>query len=270
MPPAPLHLVALVAAALATAFLLLFCLAARLRNASIVDAAWGLSFAAVALFYGLSGSGFWPRRLAFASIYGVAGLRLGLHILVRIVRHHPLEDPRYADLRAGWGKAWKWRTLLFFETQAGLVCLLSTPLLLGVSNQAPQLHPLEWLGAALFLVAFSGEALADAQLAHFKSRPESRGLVCKEGLWRASRHPNYFFEWLNWVAIAVFATATAWGFVSFLAPVLMLYFLLGVTGIPLTERQAVKSRGDAYREYQSTTSAFVPWWPKAASAQGRK
>ena len=83
------------------------------------------------------------------------------------------------------------------------------------------------------------------------------------GLWRYSRHPNYFFEWLVWIAYAMFALASPWGWISLACPAVMLYFLLRVTGIPATEAQALKSRGDDYREYQRTTSAFVPRRPKA-------
>jgi steroid 5-alpha reductase family enzyme len=117
----------------------------------------------------------------------------------------------------------------------------------------------ELAGLALWAVALAGESVADAQLARFKRDPANRGQVCRTGLWGRSRHPNYFFEWLLWCAFALMATGTPWGWVSWSAPALMLYFLLRVTGIPLTEKQAVASKGDAYRTYQREVSAFVPW-----------
>jgi steroid 5-alpha reductase family enzyme len=110
--------------------------------------------------------------------------------------------------------------------------------------------------------------LADAQLNAFKRRPDKSSPVCDVGLWRYSRHPNYFFEWLIWVAYFLFAAASPWGWLGILSPVAILFLLLKVTGIPMTEEQAVRSKGDAYRRYQKTTSAFVPWFRKTISSTG--
>jgi steroid 5-alpha reductase family enzyme len=118
------------------------------------------------------------------------------------------------------------------------------------------------------LVAVAGEAIADAQLASFKRNPGDEGRVCDTGLWRYSRHPNYFFEWLVWVAYFVFALASPWGWIAAIGPASILFLLLRITGIPLTEQQAVRSKGDAYRRYQQTTSAFVPWRRKAEGPKG--
>lgn len=104
--------------------------------------------------------------------------------------------------------------------------------------------------------------LADRQLARFRADPANKGKVCQAGLWNYSRHPNYFFEWLVWVGYAVFALGSPWGWLGLIAPALMLHFLLNVTGIPMTEELSLKSKGDAYRAYQRTTSAFVPWFKK--------
>ena len=109
----------------------------------------------------------------------------------------------------------------------------------------------------------AGEVAADAQLSRFKSLASNRGRTCQAGLWRYSRHPNYFFEWLIWVAFALFALASPGGFWGFVSPALILYFVLRVTGIPATEAQAIRTRGEEYRRYQRTTNAFVPWFPKA-------
>ena len=122
---------------------------------------------------------------------------------------------------------------------------------------------MEWAAAVLWLLALAGESLADRQLATFKRDPAKVGRVCDVGLWRYSRHPNYFFEWLVWVAYALFALPAAWGWLSVLSPLLILCLLLRVTGIPLNEAQAVRSKGDAYRRYQAATSAFIPWFPRS-------
>jgi steroid 5-alpha reductase family enzyme len=133
-----------------------------------------------------------------------------------------------------------------------------------LSNFDPRLHLgfSDWLGFSVWLVAILGESLADRQLAAFKADPSNRGKVCSAGLWKFSRHPNYFFEWLVWVALFLFALPAPWGWTTIFAPALMLFFLLRVTGIPYTEQQSLRSRGEAYRSYQRTTSAFVPWFPK--------
>jgi steroid 5-alpha reductase family enzyme len=129
-------------------------------------------------------------------------------------------------------------------------------------NPSPNISWLEWLGAGVWGIGLLGEALSDAQMQRFKSDPGNRGSVCQVGLWRYSRHPNYFFESVIWWGFWIFACGSAWGWVTFYAPAMILYFLLRVTGIPLTEKCAVENKGDAYREYQRTTSAFVPWFRK--------
>ncbi len=108
----------------------------------------------------------------------------------------------------------------------------------------------------------AGEGLADSQLKRFRAQPENRGQICQAGLWNFSRHPNYFFEWLVWVGLFIFALGSPLGCATLYCPALMLFFLLRVTGIPLTEELSLKSKGDRYREYQQTTSAFVPWFKK--------
>ena len=123
---------------------------------------------------------------------------------------------------------------------------------------------MEITGLALAILSLGGEALADWQLKQFKADPANRGKVCQAGLWRYSRHPNYFFESLIWWAFFLVALGSLHGWVTILCPLLMLYFLWKVTGIPLTEEHAVRSKGDAYREYQRTTSAFVPWFRKSS------
>ena len=110
-----------------------------------------------------------------------------------------------------------------------------------------------------------GEAVADAQLTAWKRDPKNRGVTCRVGLWACSRHPNYFFEWLTWIAYALVATATPMGWLGWIPAGLMLFFILKVTGIPPTEAQARKSRPD-YADYQREVSAFVPWFPRRKPA----
>jgi steroid 5-alpha reductase family enzyme len=152
--------------------------------------------------------------------------------------------------------------LIFFELQAVLIVLLAIPFLVICLNDRPGISILEWLGVAIWFVAVVGEGVADWQLKQFRANLENKGKICELGLWNYSRHPNYFFEWLVWVGFFVFALGSPLGCATIYCPALMLFFLLRVTGIPLTEELSVKSKGDAYREYQRTTSAFVPWFKK--------
>lgn len=232
--------------------------ARRLDNYGIVDVAWSYAFGALAGFYALAGSG-WPvRRALMAGMVALWSVRLGTHLLVRVAGHHPVEDSRYRQLRRDWSAHFAPKMFGFFQLQAISVPILGVGFLLVAQNPQPRLHALEWAGALLWLLALSGEALADAQLAAFKRDPLHRGQVCDRGLWRYSRHPNYFFEWLTWVAYFVFALPSPFGWLSILGPAVILYLLLRVTGIPLTEEHSLRSKGDAYRRYQAVTSAFVP------------
>lgn len=245
-------------AALCAAFALVYALARMIDNYGIVDIAWSYAFAALASFYALFGAG-WPvRRALIAAMVAVWSLRLGTHLLVRVSRKHPVEDGRYGQLRRDWSRGFNLRMAGFFQMQAASVVLLGIPFLAACSNPDAALRPAEWAGAALWLAAITGEATADAQLAAFKRDPAGAERVCDAGLWRYSRHPNYFFEWLIWASYFVFGCASPWGWLGIMSPACILYLLLRVTGIPMAEEQSLRSRGDAYRRYQERTSAFVP------------
>jgi steroid 5-alpha reductase family enzyme len=248
---------ALVAAVMFAAWLIHL----RRRDAGVVDVAWSANLALLAILYAALGSSDPARRLLIALMGGIAGFRLALHIHRRS-RGKP-EDGRYATLREQWGGDVALKFLLFFLFQGAIDVFLSIPFLVAAINPFPKISPLEWAGVLLWAIAIAGEGAADRQLEGFKANPANRGKTCRAGLWRYSRHPNYFFEWLVWIAYAVFALASPWGFLALTCPILMLYFLVRVTGIPATEAQALKSRGDDYRDYQRTTSAFVPWFPKS-------
>lgn len=263
MPAWSLILTAL--AGLCFAFAALFLICRRLDNYGFVDVAWSYAFALLATYYAAFGSGWLPRRVILATMAGLWSLRLGTHLLRRVAGHHPVEDGRYIQLRKDWAGNFGPKMFGFFQLQAGTVVLLGVPFLLPVLNSAPTFHPLELAGAGLWLFAIAGESLADAQLAAFKRDPASKGRVCDTGLWQFSRHPNYFFEWLIWVAYFVFALGSPWGAIAVIGPASILYLLLRVTGIPLTEQQSLRSKGEAYRRYQATTSAFIPWFPKKLS-----
>lgn len=239
-------------------------IAVRIRNAGIVDIAWALGFAPLAVLYRIFGDGEPVRQNLITFMVAIWSVRLGSHLWKRVMGHHPLEDGRYQELRKGVVGHENFFFFWFFQAQALLLVLLSIPVLLANFDSRVGLCFSDMLGFLIWSVAITGESMADRQLALFKLDPANTGNVCNAGLWRYSRHPNYFFEWLIWLAFFFFAAPAPWGWITIFCPALMLFFLLRVTGIPYTEEQSLRSRGDAYRAYQRTTSPFVPWFPKSA------
>lgn len=232
----------------------------RLHNAAVVDVGWAAGLALLAILYAYQADGLATRRLAIAIVASLWGFRLAVHLLIDRVIGQP-EEGRYRELRERWKTHVPAKFFAFFQFQALLDVLLSAPFLLIALNPRPFFGALEYAGMALWIVAFAGEALADRQLRVFKSDPRNRGQVCRSGLWNYSRHPNYFFEWLIWVSFFLMALPAPHGWFAAVSPVIILFFLFRITGIPATEAQAIRSRGESYREYQRTTSVFVPWFP---------
>lgn len=241
-------------------FVFTWWLSVKLDNYSFVDVTWSLAFTPVALWYAISGQGWMPRRVAIATLISAWSLRLGLHLWRRVAGHHPSEDVRYAVLREKWQANPPRAFLLFFMMQAVLVWLLMLPIYLLSAQTNPQFHALEWAGLGLWAVALIGEGIADAQLSHFKRTNTNPTAICESGLWHYSRHPNYFFQSLLWWGLFLMAVPAPMGWLAIIAPLTMMHFLLNVTGIPLTEKLSLQKRGEVFREYQRTTSAFVPWF----------
>lgn len=268
--------------------ILLFCSAAMLltwwwqqqcRNAGWVDVVWTALMGAQALIYAvlaLAGENGLnrdhPLLTAIALATAVAGfwsLRLFWYLLQRV--RGEAEDGRYRALRQLWGEHAAHRFFWFFQAQALIAWALGLSFYLLFDTLARSEHingSLFLLGLGLGLVAIVGEGISDRQLA--RHRHQHPGMTCRSGLWRYSRHPNYFFEWLHWWSYPLMATSAfvadnelgQQGLWIWLAPGVMLLFLYRITGIPYTEKQALKSRGDDYRQYQHDTSAFIPWPPK--------
>jgi steroid 5-alpha reductase family enzyme len=241
-------------------FAIVWAISVRINNYGLLDVAWSYGVAVLAPLFALESPGPAFRKWPVALIGMAWSLRLGTYILLRVLRHHPKEDARYQTLRKSWkGPA---MFLAFFELQAVMVALFALPFLYISFDISPALHHLTVAGAALAVLSLCGEATADLQMQHFKADPANAGKVCEAGLWRYSRHPNYFFESLIWWAFFIAALPSPHGWITIICPLLMLYFLFQVTGIPLTEEYSLKSKGDLYRAYQRTTSAFVPWFRK--------
>ncbi len=243
-------------------FAVVFFVARRVDNYGVVDVVWGFSFGGVVLFYALEGEG-WPvRRMMLAVLVCLWSLRLGIHLARRVWSHHPEEDGRYVEMRESWKEGFVVKMFVFFQLQALSVVVLGIPFLLAAGDATPGLGLWEIFGVGLWVMAWIGESVADHQLARFKRNEASRKKVCDVGLWRYTRHPNYFCEWLIWVGFFLMGVGADWGWAGVIAPLGILYLLLRVTGVPATEEQALRSRGDAYRRYQARTNAFFPWAPK--------
>lgn len=245
---------------MALAALLLSVLYLRQRrsgDATAVDAGWATSLALCAVLYAVLAPGDLAHRVLIAA---AGGLEYGRIALVVVRRLGGEEDSRYRELRRRWRERGREQKTfaIFYQAQGLLAATLSTPFLLAAFNEHRGLEPLEWAGAGLWLGAALLEATADRQLAAFKARPENTGKTIRSGLWRYSRHPNYFFQWLAWIAFALIALAAPWGWIALFAPALILYLILFVTGVPPSEERALASRGEDYRRYQRETSVFVP------------
>jgi len=239
-------------------------------NSTWVDVAWtfGTGIAGIALIlWPLPGQGpLTDRQIVVAIIVAIWALRLGLHLLSRALRGR--DDPRYAKLKESWGAAYVWKMPAFLQLQAVSVFILALFIMLAGRNPAPGLGVLDIIAMLVAAGSIIGEAVADREVARFASNPANKGKICEIGLWGWSRHPNYFFEWLIWVAYALFAISGFvwfWGVLAWLGPIVMYLVLVHASGIPPTEEHMLKSRGEAFRDYQRRVSKFVPLPPKRAT-----
>ncbi|WP_020406045.1 DUF1295 domain-containing protein [Hahella ganghwensis] len=255
------HILMLAALVLIPVFLLGWWIQEKQQNAGWVDVLWAFSVAILAVCYLYAGTGDMALRLLVGVIYLVWFGRLGWHLTVRLLRDAE-EDGRYLYMRRWAGSRSSVIFLGFYLMQASWVWIFTLPAWVLADGQWPPLWSV-FSASTVILVAWWGESVADAQLLRFKKTADNDQKVCQSGLWRYSRHPNYFFEWCHWFAYPLLGVSTAGGSWLWLAPAVMFIFLYFVTGIPFTEQQALRRRGDAYRRYQRTTSMFFPWKPRA-------
>ena len=239
----------------------------RTGNSGWVDAIWTFGLGLVGSLSALMplSSSVPGRQLAVASIVIAWSLRLGHHIASRTAGIS--DDPRYAELIRGWGPDARRQMYWLLQKQALVTIPLAASIFLAAHNPAPGFRLQDAVAVCVMIVAIAGEATADRQLRAFRSVPANHGKVCDVGLWRWSRHPNYFFEWLGWIAYPLMAIDLGGGYaVGWLAvagPVCMYWLLAHVSGVPPLEEHMLRSRGDAYRAYQARTSAFFPMPPRS-------
>ncbi len=249
-----------VGGAILVLMLLLWLLSLLLKNASIVDIFWGAGFViANWIYFALTPEGYLPRKLLIGALVTIWGLRLSIHILRR--NWGKPEDFRYQKWRSENGKRWWWWSFFqVFLLQGALMWIISLPLLAAQYRAFPdRLTVLDFLGVFVWLIGFFFEAVGDYQLAHFKAKSENKGKVMNIGVWRYTRHPNYFGDSAQWWGYYLLA-ASAGGWWTIVSPVLMTLFLLRVSGVALLEKTMQSRPG--YQEYIETTSAFIPWFPR--------
>ena len=228
-------------------------------NAGIVDVVWSFGVGGAAVLAAATGGGALLPRALLAVLCGLWGLRQGLYLWHRV--RGEAEDGRYAQLRLRWGNDQrKWFAM--FQFQALLIALFSLPFLAVAANPSAAWNAWFVAGIAMWLASVGGEAIADRQLADFRANPASKGKTCRAGLWRYSRHPNYFFEWLHWFAYVLLAIGSPIAWLAWAGPVVMYVFLRWISGIPYTEAQALRTRGEDYARYQRSTPMLIPWFPK--------
>ena len=230
------------------------------RDVSIVDSFWSLFFLLGAVVYAVSVDASGARVMLLLSLVALWALRLSVYLTWR--NWGELEDRRYQAIRARNEPGFTWKSLyLVFGLQGVLAFIIALPILAGLGDAAP-LGLLDYAGAVVWGIGFIFEVVADRQLARFKADRSKRGKVLDTGLWRYTRHPNYFGEAMLWWGFYLIAIgAGSWW--TLFAPLLMTFLLLKVSGVTLLEADIQERRPD-YRAYIARTNAFVPWRPKAA------
>jgi steroid 5-alpha reductase family enzyme len=234
-------------------------------NSGWIDVFWTFGTGAAACTLALlpfEGSG-WPnaRQMLVAAFAGSWSLRLGFHILLRTRMVD--DDPRYRDLIIQWGEHAKSKLFWQLQAQAAVGLLLASSVMLAAQNLAENFRFQDVIAVGIFLIGCFGEATADSQLRRFKQSELNRGKICDAGLWGFSRHPNYFFEWLCWLAYPLLAidvhSGNLLGYVSLLAPLCMYWLLVYVSGIPPLEAHMMRTREVLFISYRQRTNAFFPW-----------
>ena len=234
----------------------------RIENAGVVDIFWAFNFTIISAIVWVLANGFEERKNIVCLLAALWSLRLGIYLLIRVSSHLKEEEGRYKQLRKEWTPNPDLKFFIFFQMQALSNIFLATPFFILAMNTAPELSILEKMGAGMWFISIIGEGISDWQLKKFKGNPENKGKVCQYGLWNYSRHPNYFFQLMIWISVFTFSLTTPYGWISIICPLTIGYLIFKVTGIPMTEEQSIRSKGDLYKEYQRTTSVFVPWFKK--------
>lgn len=232
-----------------------------IKDASIIDIFWGFGFVIIAWFYAFQNNleNFGIREMILLGMITVWGLRLTIYLAIRNLGKG--EDYRYAQWRKDNGKKWWWLSFIrVFALQGFLLWIISATYLPSFSIIA-EMGTLEYVGVLLWIIGFFFEAVGDYQLSQFKKNPNNKGKVLNTGVWRYTRHPNYFGDATIWWGFFLFALAHPQGWMFVFCPIVMTFFLLKVSGVAMLEVKLKKSKPQ-YAEYIRTTSSFIPMPPK--------
>jgi len=232
------------------------------KNPSIVDVTWSLGLIVSGLIY-LFNQPINFRLLIIAGLLLAWGLRLAGYLWYTRIRFGHV-DKRYQQLSDGWKMAKSAGFFLNFQLQGLLIFIISIVFLFAANGSINNLSIIDWLGVLLVIVGIFGETIADLQLKYFKQN--HAGQVCKVGLWKFSRHPNYFFDWLVWCGFMCFAWQSQYWFFALISPLTLFIIFTKITG-PITERGSIKAKGQAYLSYQEQTNMFFPWFRRKISAR---
>lgn len=236
-----------------------FIIAVLKRDNSVVDIAWGLGFIGVALLTFFLDRGFTFRHILVTVLVVIWGTRLAVHIFIR--NKGKGEDFRYAQWRREWGKWFLLRSFFqIFMLQGLLLLVIVYPVMLINSSLETGISFPDAFGLALWLIGFFFEAVGDFQLAAFKRNPQNKGKIMKSGLWRYTRHPNYFGETAIWWGVFLIALSVKAGWTAVISPLLITFLLLRVSGVTMLEKKYEGNK--EFEEYAKKTNAFFPWFPK--------
>ena len=240
-------------------FMLFFVIAQVIKNNSIVDMGWGAGFVVVALYALISQGAYLERNILLTVLVLIWGGRLTYYILRR--NWGKPEDFRYAKWRREWGRWLVPRAFLqVFMLQGLLMLVIGYPIILVNANPQPGLNALDYIGLLVWVTGFFFESVGDKQMAEFKKDPANKGHVIKNGLWKYSRHPNYFGEATMWWGIFLLALSVPFGWSGIISPLTITLLLLFVSGVPMLERKYKDN--PEFQAYALVTSKFVPWFPK--------
>ena len=254
-----LYLIIFIAVALFIFMSSAFLIAYVKEDNSVADIAWGLGFVVVAWISFISAGHFQPAGLAATLLVTLWGLRLSTHIYLR--NRGKKEDPRYTQLRAHWGARQALNTFFkVFMLQGLLLLMISFEVIVINSQVYAPVTLLVILGVIIWIVGFLCEAIGDYQLYTFMKNPAHHGQLMTHGLWRFTRHPNYFGEITLWWGMYIIACTAPFGLVAIISPLTITTLLLFVSGIPLTEK--LMAQNPAFAQYKARTSMLIPWWPK--------
>jgi steroid 5-alpha reductase family enzyme len=246
----------------AVVMLLLWIVQYKTENAGTVDVAWSFITPLVGVWLiladELENS---VRQWLIIALALIWGCRLGSFLYKRVMNE--VEDGRYRYLREYCGNHAQLVMFIFFQIQASWTLLFALPFWAASRNLSSEFGILDFCGLLVWIVAIIGEVISDRQLHDFRMNNENKGKVCNIGFWHYSRHPNYFFEWLQWWAFVLIGYGSDYWWLTWTGLIVMYVFITRITGVPYTEQQSIRSRGDAYRQYQKTTSMFFPLPPKS-------